>query len=349
MFKDLEEFLKNRQRCSRKGCRRVTYKHVGKFGAGCEMPDINEEELKKDDEEKFKLRQAEEEHESNSEPESSSDEEDEDLRRKKEETLERLRQEVKKKKGKGDKGKSSKIDKEIEALRNQLVDLSGGESGHSKSNFENKTSLSQINKETEFRNDNGSNETRRNEKDLRRSRGSNYFSDSNRYNSHRRERYDDDHGRYSSSRDDRRNRDRQERSGGRRDENHQRQDRFGDYNRHSSSRDDRQNRERRERSPSRVPSMTNIDCLATTLNRIVEEGGKLLPAPSWGKVSFKAWKKAVKEWTDNSGNPQKKAQLLIERMLSEEEQKDHPGLREMVVLEIQEDLNFDKRHRDVII
>ena len=65
MFKDLEEFLKNRRRCSRKGCRRVTYKHVGKFGAGCEMPDINEEELKKDDEEKFKLRQAEEEHESN--------------------------------------------------------------------------------------------------------------------------------------------------------------------------------------------------------------------------------------------------------------------------------------------
>ena len=35
-------------------------------------------------------------------------------------------------------------------------------------------------------------------------------------------------------------------------------------------------------------------------------------------------------------------------MLSEEEQKDHPGLREMVVLDIQEDLNFDKRHRDVI-
>ena len=73
-----------------------------------------------------------------------------------------------------------------------------------------------------------------------------------------------------------------------------------------------------------------------------------MPAPSWQKLSFKAWKKAVEEWADCAGKPQKKAQLLIERMTKDEEQVDHPGLKEMVETEIQEDLTFDKRHRKVI-
>ena len=74
-----------------------------------------------------------------------------------------------------------------------------------------------------------------------------------------------------------------------------------------------------------------------------EEGGRLIAAPSWGKLSFKAWKKAIEEWADCLAKPQRKAQLLIECMMKEEEQKEHPGLKEMVEMETLEYLGFDKR------
>ena len=93
--------------------------------------------------------------------------------------------------------------------------------------------------------------------------------------------------------------------------------------------------------------MISMDSLATTLNRIAEEGGRLLPAPTWGKLSFRAWKKAGEELADNPGKPQKKAQRLIEQLINEDEQKDHPDLRDMFAVK-GEDLNFDKQERNVI-
>ena len=44
-------------------------------------------------------------------------------------------------------------------------------------------------------------------------------------------------------------------------------------------------------------------------------------APAWGTLSFKAWKKAVEEWDDCPGKPQRKAQLLVERMMKDENRK----------------------------
>ena len=59
--------------------------------------------------------------------------------------------------------------------------------------------------------------------------------------------------------------------------------------------------------------------MKSAIAKIAEEGGKLLVAPAWGSLSFKAWKKSIEEWNYCLGRPQRKAQLMIERMMKHEE------------------------------
>ena len=87
------DFLKTARRCSREGCRRLCYKHVGKTGAECKMEDIGEEELKRDDLEKHEMKKKEENDKNNAGPskpyndESSTDDEDEEEKKRKLATL----------------------------------------------------------------------------------------------------------------------------------------------------------------------------------------------------------------------------------------------------------------------
>lgn len=71
-------------------------------------------------------------------------------------------------------------------------------------------------------------------------------------------------------------------------------------------------RRSQESSQRRSHERKDEKLLASTLSKMAEEGGRLIAAPSWGKLSFKAWKKAIEEWADCLAKPQRKAQLLIE-------------------------------------
>ena len=57
------------------------------------------------------------------------------------------------------------------------------------------------------------------------------------------------------------------------------------------------------------------------------------------------WKKQVLEWADNNHRPLIKANKLIEMLKKD---SDHPGLKEVVIQQVVENTEFDKRKPDVI-
>ena len=85
------------------------------------------------------------------------------------------------------------------------------------------------------------------------------------------------------------------------------------------------------------------------LERIVsreEENRKIPEVPTWTKdMSCQAWIKEVEMWAESNAKPEKKAQALIEAIKKMEAQK---GLKEFIINEIVEDLDFDRKAKDVV-
>ena len=329
---------KSVRRCTT--CRRQCYGHEGPTGEKCLMDKlIDDEEIKRDDEQKNKMREDSRTAKLTVVTDDDLEEniENEYLLSEKVINLKKQLEEVKKRK------KKDKLRKEAKELRKLIEE-------------ENKTSVEKMKADENVR------RTNREEKDEKSSsrsprRGRNFkHGRSTTRSPKRRFQKSPSKGRRDRNNCSRRSPSRRERrKEGSRHSNHGRSPSRKGSGRSSSRklsgrREESYQYRNRQRSPrfgeDRFDSQRNGDFMFQTLSRMQEE--KLTPPPSWGKLSFQAWRSAVEDWNENRAKPVRKAQALIEMLKKDDEQKEHPGIREMVEVDIQEDLTFDKKQFSVV-
>ena len=137
-----------------------------------------------------------------------------------------------------------------------------------------------------------------------------------------------------------------------RDRMDQRHPRRGDYYR-ESSRQSRRSRERRKSPSHRNKKSTEHSDVNLTvvqeLRRIGEErqeDRKIDPPPGWQEsISYNAWARSIRVWSDVKAKPQRKTQLLIEMLKKDETRK---GLKEMIISEVVENDEFDYKDEGAI-